>query len=228
MKSVALAFVLAATLAAPASAANLLVNGSFENGFNGWTLGGTSGDGVQPAVINYNSATAYPTGAYGEAVPATNSAANPGFDAVGSKAAYFVADLARPQTLSQTVNVISGTNYTFGFDVYLPFNGAANPNDASFTASVGGIQFASFSASGQPAGKWLTFKSSGVATVTGPSTFQFTFNSFGIPAKDFVVDRVFFAPTDAVPEPASWAMMITGFGLAGMGLRRRAATAAFA
>lgn len=32
--------------------------------------------------------------------------------------------------------------------------------------------------------------------------------------------------TEAVPEPASWAMMITGFGLAGLALRRRRAVAA--
>jgi hypothetical protein len=32
----------------------------------------------------------------------------------------------------------------------------------------------------------------------------------------------------AVPEPATWTMMIFGFGMAGAGLRRRAATAAIA
>ena len=30
------------------------------------------------------------------------------------------------------------------------------------------------------------------------------------------------APAAAVPEPASWALMLTGFGMAGFGLRRRA------
>jgi hypothetical protein len=33
------------------------------------------------------------------------------------------------------------------------------------------------------------------------------------------------APTSAVPEPASWALMIAGFGLAGAAMRRRAALA---
>ena len=33
-------------------------------------------------------------------------------------------------------------------------------------------------------------------------------------------------PTNAIPEPATWAMMIMGFGLVGAGLRRRAALAA--
>lgn len=31
----------------------------------------------------------------------------------------------------------------------------------------------------------------------------------------------FFAPTSAVPEPASWAMMLTGFGIAALALRRK-------
>ncbi|NNM76282.1 PEP-CTERM sorting domain-containing protein [Sphingomonas sp. ID1715] len=33
---------------------------------------------------------------------------------------------------------------------------------------------------------------------------------------------------NAVPEPATWAMMIAGFGLAGAGMRRRAVKVAFA
>ncbi len=36
------------------------------------------------------------------------------------------------------------------------------------------------------------------------------------------------AVTDAIPEPASWAMMISGFGLAGMAMRRRRVNIAFA
>jgi hypothetical protein len=42
---------------------------------------------------------------------------------------------------------------------------------------------------------------------------------------DFIV-RVDVAP--AVPEPASWAMMLTGFAAAGVALRRRRRTTALA
>lgn len=62
---------------------------------------------------------------------------------------------------------------------------------------------------------------------TGPGyaggTFQGYFNGVAVPAvSDFDVGfRSFVDVSAAVPEPASWAMMIAGFGLAGAALRRR-------
>jgi hypothetical protein len=226
MRKLVLAVAAVAALAAtPALAGNLLVNGSFENDLTGWTVGGVSGDGFPPSVIPYCCGSAF-----GETVPPDNAAGNPGFDAVGDHGAYFVADLAHPQTLTQTVSIVSGTNYTFGFDVYLPQNGFNNEFDATLSATVGGDQFASFAASTMQPVTWTHFSSGGTAGSTGPVDFVFAFNSFGAPAKDFVVDRVYFATTaDArggVPEPASWAMMLVGFGGLGAVLRRRRAATA--
>ena len=216
-------------LGAPAYAgpvSNQLTNGSFEAGFTGWTLGGMSDDGFPPVVIGYNNNDPYPSGAFGESIPIDN-AASPSPDAAGTHGAYFVADLAHPQTLSQMVNIVAGTAYEFGFDVYVPFNGAANPNDASFSAVVGGLNFATFTASSLTPGNWLHYQATGTAAITGAVSFDFAYNSFGIPAKDFVIDRVYFGA--AVPEPASWAMMLGGFGLVGGAMRaRRKATASFA
>jgi len=204
-------------LSAPAFAGNQLVNGSFESGFTGWTVGGVSDDGYPPVVISYNNTNGYPTGAFGESIPADN-AASPSTDPVGTHAAYFVADLAHPQTLSQFVSVIAGNLYTFGFDVYVPFNGAGNPNDASFSAVVGGLNFATFTASSLTPGVWLHYETTAMAFGSGTTTFDFSYNSFGIPAKDFVIDRVFFG-TPSVPETASWALMLAGFGMIGGVLR---------
>ncbi len=209
----------------PASAANLLVNGSFESGFTGWTLGGSSGDPYPPVVIPYNVSSPYPGGAFNEVIPTDNAIGNPGFDPVGESAAYFVADLARPQTLEQIVNVVAGVNYTFGFDVYLPANGAGNVNDATLTATVAGLPFAALLASATPTTSWLHFSSSATAAVNGTVNFAFTFNSNGVPAKDFVIDRVYLAPTASVPEASTWLMMIFGFGVVGGALRRRSAGA---
>jgi hypothetical protein len=45
-------------------------------------------------------------------------------------------------------------------------------------------------------------------------------NTFNVAARD-----IYRLKTPAVPEPASWALMITGFGVVGVGMRRRRATA---
>jgi len=209
-------------LSAPAFAGNQLTNGSFEDGFNGWTLGGVSDDGYPPVVIEYNQSSGYPTGAFGEVIPA-DDAVSPSPDAVGNHGVYFVADLAHPQTLSQLVNIVNGTMYEFGFDVYVPFNGSRNANDATFSAVVGGDNFASFAASSLTPGTWLHYDAIGFASGTGTVSFDFSFTSFGVPAKDFVIDKVYFG-TPGVPEPASWAMMLGGFGLVGGAMRSRRRT----
>ncbi|MBB5685397.1 hypothetical protein FHS49_001405 [Sphingobium boeckii] len=206
-----------------AIAANLLSNGSFEDGadgFDDWTLGGSSLDGFPPVVIGYNNTNSYPTGAFGESIPTDNAVGNPAFDAVGRQAVYFVADRAGPQTLSQAVaGLVLGQTYQFGFDVYIPQNGQNNANPADLSASVGGINFGPFNAGALAAQNWFHYSTTGVSTVNGAGNFQFTFNSGGIPAKDFVVDRVYL--TAAIPEPTTWAMMLVGFGAVGGAMRSR-------
>lgn len=224
MKHLILGAIALSALSAPAFAGplnNQLVNGSFESGFTGWTVGGVSDDGYPPVVIDYGSTAGYPVGAFGEPV-SPDDAPTPSPNAAGLHGAYFVADEAHPQTLSQFVNIVNGQKYVFGFDVYVPFNGAANPHDATFSAVVGGYNFATFAASGLAPGAWHHYDAFGTGIGTGTATFDFAFDSFGIPAKDFVIDRVYFA---AVPETASWALMLGGFGMLGgvMRSRRKAA-----
>lgn len=204
------------------AATNLIVNGSFETGnFSGWTLSGSPGNAAA-AVLFYGSSASYPNGAYGEAVPADNSAsASP--DAVGSRAAYFVGDNAS-ETLSQTLTLGVG-QYTIGFSVYVPFNGFGNANDASFTGTVAGVNLASFNVDGSTPGQWRHYYGVADIQTAGDYLTQFTFNAGPFPAGDFVVDRVYVI-AGAVPEPATWAMMIGGFGLAGGALRRRRALVA--
>lgn len=237
MKIALMAALLAGSVAVavPASAAtNLLTNGSFENGLTGWNVT-TTGFGQlgysAPVVIKYNQSSDYPTGAFYESVPTDDSAANPGFDAVGSNFLYLSSDIGS-QTISQAVTLQANTSYTFGFDYYLPQNGYNNPNGATFSAALNGSNFAAFSIGSQPATDWLTASAAKTFTTTQSGTFLFSFAADGYTAKDIGIDRVYLAATSAipsaVPEPASWALMVGGFGLVGGQLRRRRSVAALA
>jgi len=225
MKIIAVAAVAAGlAIAGSASAAtNLISNGSFESGTLDWTYSGSGADvgpsGHPATVISYNNHDSYPTGAFGELIPPDNAVGSGSPDAVGDKALYFVAD-ASTESLSQSMFLDVG-KYTIGFDVYVPFNGKDNSGDATFDGTVAGVNLAHFTAHATPAGEWLAFH--GLANVTTAGTYDiaFTYNSGPAPAADFVVDRAYVVAGDAVPEPASWALMIVGFGAAGAMLRRR-------
>jgi hypothetical protein len=232
MKSALLSSAFALTvLATPASAAtNLLSNGSFEDGFTGWNVNlGPTPQGTAPVVIDYNQASAYPTGAFGEAV-VTNNLASASPDAVGTKLAYFSSDTANPHTLSQLVNLVAGVTYNIGFDYYAPANGISNPFDATLGFFLNGSQVGSVLQAGSPAGTpaqtWINYSSSFVAQSGGPQTIDFRYRGLGITAADFGVDRVFV--TAAVPEPGTWAMMLLGFGAIGASMRRRRRVSAIA
>ncbi len=210
-------FVAASTV--PGSAAtNLLTNGSFENGFAGWTLGGTETQGYPEVVINYNSATPYPTGAFNEAVPPATGSASP--DAVGTHAAYFVSDFAN-ETLSQMVYLMPGV-YTIGFSAYAPNNGYQNAGDAAFSGSVAGVTLASYNVSAGPDTTWQDF--TGVANIASAGWYNtsFAFSTNLFPSKDIVIDQAFIV-AGTVPEASTWAMILAGFG--GVALLARRARA---
>jgi PEP-CTERM motif len=235
MKRFVVAAVAAAGFAfagAASASANLIQDGSFENFGDGtgaigapWVYSAVSPD-VDPAtVIDYNSGAGYPTGAFNEPIPApTQVAQDP--DAVGTHAAYFVADNAT-ETLSQTIATLAPGVYTIGFSAYVPQNGFDNQGDATFSGMVAGQTLVTFDvhASGALVDTWTNYV--GTLTVgpgdTGPFTTQFSFHSDPGASADVVIDQVFVvagAP-GSVPEPASWALMILGFGGAGVAMRSR-------
>lgn len=241
MKRIAAVAAVAAGLlvAGSASAAvNLITNGSFEAaGTTGhaaiatpWVYTSVFGtDTSHPAtVIQYNSSAGYPDGAFGEPIPtAPQIAADP--DHPGNFAAYFVADDAT-ETLSQTINLLPGT-YTIGFSAYIPDNGFRNSGDATFIGTIAGKTLVTFDAHNDgglgntpvPDQTWETWTGTlDVTTATqGPYLTQFIYQSGAAPAADVVIDDVFVVRTGGVPEPATWGLMIVGFGGAGVMLRRR-------
>lgn len=197
--------------AASASPVNLLANGSFENGFAGWTVAGTGTPYGTPLIITTNGSTAGP---YGDIVPADNVSQSP--DAVGTHAAYFVDDAAT-ESLTQSVSVIAGTTYQVGFDYFVTQSGANNLYP--FTLSVAlGPEIFTMDTTIDPvvAGSWAHFSDSFTAGASGSAIFTFAYNSGPQPAKDVIVDEVY---ATAVPEPLT--LSLFGAGLAGLAFFRR-------
>jgi hypothetical protein len=216
MRRSLIALGLLAGLASPAVAANLVVNGSFENSLVGWTIGGFDGQGFPPVAITYGAAAGYPTGAFGEAVPANDALTNSP-DAVGARAAYFVSDITVNQSLSQTVFLTPGI-YQIGFSAYAPANGYANAFDATFSGTIAGVVLANYAVSAGPVTDWQTFSGATNIAVAGNYLVEFVFNTGGFPAKDVVIDQVYIIagnPVIGVPAPA--ALGLFGLGLAGLG-----------
>ena len=207
----------AAALFAPlsASATNLVTNGSFETGtFADWTLIGVVSDIYPAVVITYGSSADYPTSAFGEVVTAPASG--------GSYGAYFVSD-SSSQTLTQTITVTTAGNYQIGFSAYAPTNGLKNPVNAAFTGSIAGntLLTGTIGSNFTSSTGWKTF-SSDTYLNAGNYVVSFAFSTPGTGgAKDVVIDNVYVMAAAPVPEPETYALMMSGLALVAFVARRR-------
>jgi hypothetical protein len=213
-----------ASAAGAASASELLVNGGFDDigaGAVPESWGGltyyTDGTHVAPTGVKLPGWTVQ-SGSVDLA--STNSIWGPS----GGGAYSLDIDGWDPGTITQSFNDVVGATYTVSFDYSR--NPANAPQDVSALVSAGAgsdtVTAANGGFGGQGSMTWqfssFTFVGTGHDTVTLASLD--TSGNAGVFFDNVSVNG------PAVPEPASWALMISGFGMAGAMLRRRRAVAA--
>ncbi len=205
------ALLAAALVAGPATAANLLVNGGFENQtfpgttFGYYNLGG--GDATNPV----------PAG-FGWTVPINNvdlidNGAYTPFLAGGGAYQLDLVGNGSTGAISQSFATVLGQTYR------VVLNYSANGSGRQAEVLVDGNAVGSL-INGNPA-KWQKFTTTFAGT---GATTVFTINEtigggFGGVALDNIA-------VNAVPEPATWALMLGGFGMVGFAMRKRQTTVA--
>jgi len=182
--------------AAPAYAANLVTNGDFESdpGDGSFVSWTITGDGVSDDM-------AFPNGGAHDAVFTASS-----FD-------------ASPGILSQDIATTPGASYRLQFalvDEAFGVTDAFNVTFGGFSAAISGLDAPFFYTP-------FSFNIDG-SQVSGPTTtlsFQGFSDSFS--GQPWNLDDVSLTAAGGVPEPAAWALMLTGFfGMGGMLRRSRA------
>jgi len=212
------AFILASAIAfvpASASAAELIVNGGFEN----------------PKIASPCCNTVPTDSLPGWNVPTGNvNVVNGTFGSTGGNLAYAGSqylDLVGEGSigsLSQTFNTVADQVYTLTFAY--SHNLFSGPGGAAALITINGLTFDKvMHRTGSTTDlDWLTY--SRVFTATGPTTtLGFDNRAGGINGGIFLdavsVTDVGADPTAAVPEPATWALILLGFAAIGGALRRK-------
>lgn len=225
MKSLLLAAAL--MIAAPAAAANVVTNGNFSAGNTGFTSAYTfqvPGQYGNPGTALDESLYAIDTDANNTHLAWVNLPDHTG-DTAGL---YLIANGSGSDiTLwEQTVTVTPNTTYNFSAwtaDVCCNSNAAslAGVSPPSFTFRVIDGETTSTIGSFTPStfGVWQNF--TGQYTNLGATSLTLRIINLNNVAagNDLGLDDISFS--NAVPEPATWAMLIAGFGLVGVSMRRR-------
>ena len=215
---------LATTLAVagPATAANLVVNGSFETttatgkgAFQGKVAGWSGGSGLDfiafPGTADdprkylsvYGAFPAVsPDGGNFVEADGDRNFGTPIYQSIGGLVAGQRYDVAFEQAAGQQRGLTGAT--TERWDVSL---GTETHASATFHLAQGGV------------GPWQKQKLAFTATT---ATEVLMFFAAGTPnGKPPIAFLDGVSLTAAVPEPASWALMLAGFGVVGLALRRR-------
>ncbi len=227
----------AALLASPALA-NSFTNGGFETLTNGTGQLGYNTDATGWTTTGYNfvfaAGTGDTTGASGQYGGLSlwgphNGSAN-GFTASSPQGGNFVGADGDYNVgpISQVITGLKvGHTYTIGYDyAFAQQSGFDGPTVQHWTSSFGGtsVTTADYDLPNHGFSGWMHTSYTAVAT---SSTETLSFLAYGnLPIPPFAL--LDGASVSGEPEPASWALLIVGFGLVGAAARRRRTTAVVA
>jgi hypothetical protein len=223
MKLLALASFTLFAATSVSAAANLVTNGNFESGNTGFA-----------SAYNYVAPTfnaGYPQGVY--TVDTNPSNVHDLWVSMGDhttgRGNFLIVNGASTPTLlwEQTISgLVAGENYFFeAFGTNVCCSGfSGTPSTFTFTieqgASVSTLR--TFTSSTTP-GIWQGFSNTYLSNGSGSAVLRIFNNSTAFGGNDFGVDDINFSTQSVVPEPATWAMLIIGFGLVGSVARRSVA-----
>lgn len=195
--------------AAGAQAANLILNGGFEDGVYTSSIGGNTNTQVP---VDWDSTAAF------DLEPAFNHVTTGNPHSGGFALSIGNFDDQPLATLTQTFADVAGDTYTVSFWAF--DNGANGDANAFLTVAVG--------SQGKTFNDTVATYTEGVFTFAGTGSDTLSIAAQTNPA-EWIVDDVSVSVTGTViPEASTWAMMLLGFaglGFAGRRASRRIATA---
>ena len=183
--------------AAPASAtAATFANGDFESALAGWTTSGRF--------------EALPGSAYADGIGTAATLAQ----RLNTYVFIGAGEHTGTNTLSQSFTTSIGQTYNFSFEV-LAVGGSTQAISYQFGSTIGSVT----PSSGNNFSNFSTVTGSFTASgLTSTVTFM---NTTAPDGTDLALDNVVVSSVGGVPEPASWALLIAGFGFTGAAMRRR-------
>jgi hypothetical protein len=220
----AFGFALALTASVPAFASNLVTNGDFAGGNAGFTSGYTY---VAPTFNSMYPESTYTVfnnanGVHDQWAAVTGQGGAGDFLIVNGATAGNI-DVWKSVSIAVTPN----TNYFFEAYATNVCCGAFVGSSSKLTFAVDGdatsATLSTFDTAASPVGTWQflsnTWNSGSNTSVTltlKNASTEFSGNDFGVDSINFGTVSI-----GGVPEPTSWAMLITGFGMVGFAARRR-------